>query len=548
MATATTTYPTQAQPRGILAWVLTVDHKKIGLLYIGTAFVAFMLSGFLAMLIRTELASPGMQIMTADRYNQVFSVHGTTMIFLFIIPMLAGLGNYLVPLQIGARDMAFPRLNMLSYWLYLFGGIMMFASFLAPQGAAAVGWTAYVPLSSAQFSPYTGVDLWILSVALVGTSSLMGAVNFMATIVKMRAPGMTWRRLPLFTWGVLSANFMVLIATPMVTSGLVLLLADRHLGTQFYVVESGGDPVLWQHLFWFYSHPAVYIMVLPAMGVISEVLPVFSRKPIFGYTAIAASSVAIAVLGFGTWAHHMFTVGLGPVLESLFVLSTMIIAVPTGVKIFNWLFTAIGGALKFDTPLLFALGFIASFVSGGISGVMQAMLPIDTQVHDTYWVVAHLHNVLFGGSVFGIFAAIYYWWPKMSGWRLNERMGKIHFWTMFIGFHLTFMPQYVLGLMGMQRRIADYGLDPVSQGWVDWNRLSTLGAFLTAVSTLFFLAALFAGWRRRVPAGSDPWEGDTLEWITPSPPPPYNFEQIPVVRSRRPARDARLGVISEDGH
>ena len=548
MTSVTVTYPTKRQPTGILAWLTTVDHKRIGILYMTTAFIGFLLSGFLAMVIRAELSAPGMQFVTADQYNQVFSIHGTTMIFVFIIPMLAGLGNYLVPLQIGARDMAFPRLNALGYWLYLFGAILMFGSFFAPHGAAAIGWTAYPPLSTAQFSPYTGVDLWIISVALSGTASLLGGVNFLVTIAKMRAPGMGWFRMPLFTWGVFTANFMVLIATPMVTSGLALLLADRHFGTQFYLIQGGGDPVLWQHLFWFYSHPAVYIMILPAMGVISDVLPIFARKPIFGYRAIALSSIAIATLGFGTWAHHMFTVGLGPVLESLFVLSTMIIAVPTGVKIFNWLFTLIGGSISFRAPLLFALGFIAAFVSGGISGVMQAMLPIDTQVHDTYWVVAHLHNVLFGGSVFGVFAALYFWWPKITGWMLGERLAKAHFWSMFVGFHLTFMPQYVLGLMGMPRRIADYGMDPVSQQWVGLNVLSTLGAFLTGISTLFFLANLVVSYRKRVPAGNDPWEGDNLEWTTSSPPPVYNYEHIPVVHSRRPARDARLGVISEDSH
>ncbi|HLF26856.1 MAG TPA: cytochrome c oxidase subunit I [Anaerolineae bacterium] len=544
MATVTGTMATPAprQYHGVLEWLTTVDHKKIGLLYIVTGFLFFITGGILALFIRLELAQPGMQVLDTQAFNQFFTMHGTTMIFLFVIPMLIGFGNYILPLMIGARDMAFPRLNAFGYWLTLASGIVLYSSFLFE--ASDAGWTGYTPLSTSAFTPGVGVTLWGAGLLLNGLASTLGAINFIVTIVNLRAPGMSMTRMPLFAWGMLATAAMILFATPVLTGGLILLLTDRLGLTSVFAASSPLDPRLWQHLFWFFGHPEVYIMILPAMGIVSEVLPVFSRKPIFGYKAIAYSSMAIAVMGFLVWAHHMFTTGIAPQLQLFFMIATMTIAVPTGIKIFNWLATLWGGQLSFKTPLLFTFGFLSMFVIGGISGVFQAIVPVDRQVQDSYYVVAHLHYVLFGGSVFGIFAGLYYWLPKMTGWMMNERWGKFQFWLMLIGFNLTFFPMHLLGLLGMPRRIADY--DP-GFGWTRYNNLSTIGAFLVAASIGVFLINLYLSHERREPAGADPWEANTLEWYTASPPPVYNFETIPAVHSERPLRDMRLGYTEPEG-
>ncbi len=524
---------------GLYEWLTTTDHKKIGVMYLINSFLFFFLGGLLALGVRVELAQPGLQFVNDQTYNELFTMHATAMIFLFVIPVLAGFGNYILPLQIGAPDMAFPRINALSFWMLPLGGILLFLGFVT-GGAAAAGWTAYSPL--AQDRPLGaegyGQDLWIVALVLIGTSSILGAINFLVTVFKMRAPGMTLFRMPVLVWTVVVTSVLVLMATPVITSALVMLFIDRNLGGGFFDPARGGDPILYQNVFWFYSHPAVYVMILPAMGIISEVLPVFSRKPLFGYKAFVFATVGIGAVGFTVWAHHMFATGA--VYLPFFSLMTAIIGVPTGVKMFNWIFTMWRGQLTFSTPLLFALGFLSMFLIGGINGAFSASVPVDFAIHDTYWVVAHIHYVLFGGSVFGIMAGIYYWFPKMTGRRLHEGLGKLQFLIMFLGFNLTFFPMHQLGLAGMPRRIADYSS---AAGWNDLNLWATVGGFLIAASMIPFLWNLFISLRSGEPAGDDPWEGNTLEWATSSPPPPYNFDHLPEIRSERPVFDLRHGRV-----
>ncbi|HLX33624.1 MAG TPA: cytochrome c oxidase subunit I [Candidatus Limnocylindrales bacterium] len=536
LAPATTAYRT-----GLYEWLTTTDHKKIGIMYVINSFLFFLIGGFFALGVRAELAQPGLQIFSDEHvYNEFFSIHATVMIFLFIIPMLAGLGNYAVPLMIGAPDMAFPRVNALSFWMLPLGGLLLLSGFLTQGGAAAAGWTSYPPLSEVgpTKSPGPGQDLWIVALTLIGTSSILGGINFLVTIFKMRAPGMTLFRMPIMVWTILVTSVLVVMATPVLTSALVMLFIDRNYGGHFFDPSFGGNAVLYQNVFWFYSHPAVYVMVLPAMGIVSEVLPVFTRKPLFGYKAFIFATAGIGALGFSVWAHHMFTTGA--VFLPFFSLMTFLIAVPTGVKMFNWVATMWRGKISFSTPMLFAVGFLAMFLIGGINGAFSAAVPVDFALHDTYFVVAHLHYVLFGGSVFGVFAGIYYWFPKMTGRLLDETLGKVHFVIMIIGFNLTFFPMHMLGLQGMPRRIADYASNA---GWNDWNLVASIGGFIIAASILPFIWNVFISLRNGKIAGDDPWEGNTLEWATSSPPPPYNFDRLPEIRSERPLFDVRHGRL-----
>src|SRR6059036_2283312 len=470
------------------SWLVTVDHKRIGILYILTSLVFFVAGGIVALLMRSQLARPNEHVFTRDTYDQMFTMHGTTMVFLVVVPVFAGLANFLVPLMIGARDMAFPRLNALSYWIYLMGGIVLYASWFSGGGAARAGWYSYPPLSEHAFEPGKGQDLWILAIHLTTISSILGAINFIVTIHNLRAPGMGWMRLPLFVWSIYVYSILILIAVTELAGALTLLLLDRKAGTHFFLPSEGGSAVLYQHMFWFFGHPEVYIMVLPAFGILSEVIPVFSRKPIFGYKAIAFSTVAIGFFSMLVWAHHMFSVGLPNFLNVFFMLSSMVIAVPTGVKIFNWLATTWRGNLIFDTAMLFALGFISIFTIGGLSGIFLAAFPVDWQVTDTYFVVAHMHYVLFGGSIFGIFAALHYWWPKLTGRMLSEPIGKWTFWLLFTGVNLAFFPLHLLGLEGMPRRVYTY-----SQGgsWEVYNFISTVGSFVMALGVLLFFFNVF---------------------------------------------------------
>jgi cytochrome c oxidase subunit I len=530
------------QTKRWIDWITTTDHKKIGILYLVTTFVFFGLGGAEALMMRLQLGVPNNTLLSGEIYNELMTMHGTTMIFLFVVPVMAGFGNYFVPLMIGARDMAFPRLNALSYWLLLCGGIVFYATlFFHPPEA---GWWSYPPLSSIRYSPSGGQDAWIFLIHLTGISSLLGAINFYATIVNMRAPGMSWGRLPLFIWGILVYAVLLIIALPVVAAAVTMLLTDRHFGTHFFDPTAHGSPVLWQHLFWFFGHPEVYIMILPGFGIISEVIPVFSRKPIFGYKAIAASTAVIAFLATLVWAHHMFVSPIPIVVLGFFMLSSFLIGIPTGVKIFNWIATLWRGSLVMTTALYFAVGFIAIFLIGGITGIFLAVFPVDWQLNDTYFVVAHFHYVLMGGSVFTIFCGLYYWFPKITGRLLNETLGKISFWLMFIGFNATFFVQHALGLSGMPRRIYIY---PAGEGWSTYNLISTIGSFILGLGILVTIVNVARYYNRGALAGPDPWKGNTLEWFTTSPPPVNNFDVIPRVRSVEPMRDIRRQVERQTG-
>ena len=520
--------------RGIWSWLTTVDHKRIGVMYGLTAFAFFLMGGVEALLLRMQLSSPNSTVLDPDQYNRIFTMHGTTMIFLVVMPLSAAFFNLLTPLMIGARDVAFPRLNAFSFWVFLGGGLFMNASFFTggnilqgELGAPDAGWFGYAPLSLR--SAGTGMDFWAFGLLILGVASMASGFNFIVTIFNMRAPGMTLLRMPVFVWMTLITSFLIIFAMPIITVALFQLLFDRLYGANFFNFAAGGQPLLWQHMFWLFGHPEVYILILPAMGIVSEVLPTFSRKPLFGYQFVVLSGLAIAFMSWGVWAHHMLTTGLGPIANSAFAVSTILIAVPTGVKIFNWMGTLWGGSISLKTPLFFAVGFISMFVIGGLTGVMHSIVPSDYQQQDTYFVVAHFHQVLLGGAMFGLFAGIYYWFPKFTGRLLHEGWGQLHFWLMFIGFNVTFQPMMILGFLGMPRRIYSYS---EGTGWDFWNMVATAGAFLIGLSILVFIFNVVLSLRRKDRAGPDPWDGRTLEWAIPSPPPAYNFAEIPTVRAR----------------
>ncbi|WP_406001721.1 cytochrome c oxidase subunit I [Streptomyces sp. NBC_00829] len=525
--------PVRKRGRVVVDWLTTTDHKKIGHLYLVTSFAFFLFAGLLAMLMRAELARPGLQLMSNNTFNQAFTLHGTIMLLLFATPTFAGFANELVPLQIGSPDVAFPRLNMFSYWLFLFGGLIVLGSLLAPSGPAAFGWTAYAPLNSLERSPGIGADLWIMGLALSGFGTILTSVNFLATIVGMRAPGMTMFRMPIFTWNILFTTILVLMAFPVLAAALLVLEADRRLGSVVFDASNGGA-LLWQHLFWFFGHPEVYIIALPFFGIITEIIPVFSRKPIFGYVTLVGATMAITGLSVVVWAHHMFVTGA--VLLPYFSLMSFLIAIPTGVKFFNWTGTMLKGSLSFETPMLWAVGFLVSFLFGGLTGVILASPPMDFQVTDSYFVVAHFHYVVFGTVAFATFGGFFFWWPKFTGRMLDERLGKMQFWTLFVGFHTTFLVQHWLGAEGMPRRYADY---LAADGFTVLNTISTIGAFLLGLSTLPFLYNVWKTTKYGAKVEvDDPWGfGRSLEWATSCPPPRHNFTALPRIRSESPAFD-----------
>ncbi|HLU29838.1 MAG TPA: cytochrome c oxidase subunit I [Glycomyces sp.] len=541
-------WPVRREPRG--SWLArtlrTTDAKQIGLMYFVTSMAFFAIGGVLALLIRAELFRPGLQIVSAEQYNQLFTMHGTIMLLMFATPILFAFGNYLVPLQIGAPDVAFPRLNAYAYWLYLFGSTLAVAGFITPGGAASFGWFAYQPLSNAVHSPGIGADMWFVGLVISGLGTILGAVNMITTIVTMRAPGMVMFRMPIFTWNILITSLLVLLVFPILAAALLGVVADRQLGAHVFAAETGGA-ILWQHLFWFFGHPEVYIVALPFFGIVSEIFPVFSRKPIFGYKTLVAATLAIAGLSMAVWAHHMYATGA--VMLPFFSLMTFLIAVPTGVKFFNWIGTMWKGQLTFEAPMLFSIGFLVTFLLGGLSGVLLASPPIDFHVSDSYFVVAHFHYVLFGTIVFAVFAGVYFWFPKVSGRMYDERLAKVHFWLTLIGFHTTFLVQHWLGNEGMPRRYADY-LE--SDGFTVLNMISTVGAFVLGLSTLPFIWNMFKSWKAgRVVETNDPWGyGGSLEWATSCPPPLRNFDRIPRIRSERPVFDEKWGHLVKEtkGH
>ncbi|MFN0029401.1 MAG: cytochrome c oxidase subunit I [Acidimicrobiales bacterium] len=523
-----------ATKTGWRAWISTVDHKKIGIMYGAAALFFFLLGGLEAMLIRIQLAQPNGKVLSASLYNQIYTMHGVTMVFLVIMPMAAAFANYLLPLQVGARDVAFPRLNALSFWLFLFGGTFFNTAWFVGGGAADCGWFCYAPNSGVTFSPTHGVDFYAVGLQIAGAASLIGSINLIVTVLNMRAPGMSLFRMPVFTWMQLVTQFLLLFSLPVITVALFLLSFDRMFGSNFFNVAQGADPLLWQHLFWIFGHPEVYILILPSFGIVSEIIPVMSRKPIYGYPFMVFSGIAIGFMGWGVWAHHMFASGLGPISVAAFSLSTMFIAVPTGVKILNWMATMWGGKITFNTPMLFSAGLVAMFTIGGLSGVTHSIAPADTQQTDTYYIVAHFHYVLFGGALLGLFGGMYFWWPKAFGYLLNEKIGKIHFWITLVGFNLTFGPMHILGLQGMSRRIQTY---QPSDGFTFWNRVATLGVFVIAIGVLLFLhniTASYRQWKRagRPNPGPDPWDARSLEWSIPSPAPEHNFDVVPDIHAQ----------------